>query len=249
MKNLIAFLLVMLSASSTYAQPKIALTGGLQSASVSPDFIAYPDTLRKTSSQKTGIVLGVVANIPITKRLSFHTGILYSGKGSESTQFYDTANLYVKTKDLPANQKTKPYSLNRKLNLQYIDVPLNLVYKLPLGKNSHFTIGAGPQVSIFYNGSTSFTTLSVTQDSASASSVRTYIDVKENNDLAVGKIPKKYRVLHLGTSAFLGVDFSRIFLHINYTKGLGAFYEEEDRKYKHQTLGLSLGVFLGRQNQ
>jgi len=248
MKKLLLFLFAALAFSYSKAQSSIAITGGLQNASVSPDFILYPDTLKKLSTQKTGVLLGFIANIPLKGNLFLHTGIVYSAKGSNWTQFYDTANLYINTKDLPIGKKSKPFSTNTKLNVNYIDVPLNLMYKLPIKKSSSLTIGVGPQASIFYNGNSTSFTINVSQDSVASSSVRTSIKTVENNDLPVGKITKKYRVIHFGMNAFIGVEFSRVFFHMNYAKDLNEFYDEDGRKYKNKTLGLSFGIFLGKRN-
>ena len=36
--------------------------------------------------------------------------------------------------------------------INYIDIPLNLVFKIPIGGKKKFFIGGGPYVSFFYNG-------------------------------------------------------------------------------------------------
>jgi hypothetical protein len=247
MKKLILFLLGTFALSLTKAQSSIAITGGIQNAWVSPDFILYPDTLKKFSTQKTGIVFGFTATVPIKKNLFFQTGVVYSAKGSNWTQYYDTTNLYATTANLPSNKKSKPFSTNTKLNVNYIDIPLNVKYRLPLKKSSSFTIGAGPQASIFYSGNLSSFTINVSQDSLTASSVRTSIKTEENSDLPVGQATANYRVLHFGMNAFIGMEFNRVYFHIHYAKDLNELYEEGGRKYKNKTIGLRIGVLLGQQ--
>ena len=248
MKKLFVCLCLVTAFLFSNAQSSVAIIGGLQKASVSPDFLLYPDTLRKVSTSKTGVVLGLVATIPLKKNFYLRTGVIYSSKGSNWTQFYDTTNLYASTKDLPSNQKIKPYSVNTKLNVNFIDIPFNLVYKLRLKKSSSLTVGVGPQASIFYNGSSSSFTINVRQDSTTARSVRTSIKTVENNDLPIGVDTKKYRVIHFGMNAFIGVEFNRVFFNLNYAKDINEFYEEEGRRYKNKTIGLSIGVFLGQRN-
>jgi hypothetical protein len=222
--------------------------GGAQKAWTTPDYLVYPDTLQKTSSKKTGIVLGVVASVPFSKHFSFRTGVLYSAKGSNQTQHYDTTDLYASTVNLPANQKSKPLSTTTKLNVNYIDIPLNLMYKLSIKGNSSFVVGVGPQLSIFYNGNTFTETVSVSQDSPEENSMKYSFKTSENNDLPIGKVPGKYRVVHFGLNAFIGIEFNRIFLNAAYTTDLNEFYAEEGRKYKNKTAGISLGIFLGQRN-
>jgi OOP family OmpA-OmpF porin len=246
MKKLILCLCILSSFFGSKAQTSIAIVGGLQKASVSPGFLVYPDTLQKSETQKTGAILGIVANIPLSKYFFVRTGVVYSSRGSNWTQFNDTTDLYARTKDLPLNKRVKPFSTNTKLNVNYIDVPLNIMYKLPFKNNSGLVIGVGPQASIFYNGSSTSFSINVSQDSSSESSVRTSVKETQNNDLPVGKLSKTYRIVHFGVNAFVGVEFNRVFFNINYAKALNEFYEEEGRKYKHQTAGLSMGIFLGQ---
>jgi hypothetical protein len=246
MKKLFLCLIIASTYLNSQAQSSIAIVGGLQKTAVSPGFIQYPDTLEKAETQKTGVVLGVIANLPLGKNFYIRTGVIYSAKGSNWTQYYDSTDLYNRTKDLPSAKKKMPYLTNTKLNVNYIDVPLNLMYKLHFkNKNSGITLGAGPQASIFYNGNSSSFTINVSQDSASESSVRTAVNEVRNDDLPIGTATKTYRIIHFGMNAFVGMEFNRIFFNLNYAKGLNEFYEEEGRQYKHQTVGLSMGIFLG----
>ena len=228
------------------AQTSIAIVGGIQQAKVSPDFLVYPDTLTKVKTGKTGVTIGLIANMPMGKNFFFRTGVIYSAKGSNQTQFYDTTDLYARTKNLPLSKRKLPYSINTKLNVNYIDIPVNLMYKLRFKNNTGLIVGAGPQASIFYNGSSSSFAIDVSQDSVEESSVRTTVKETQNNDLPVGKNAAAYRVIHFAANAFLGIEFNRVFLNVNYSRGLNAFYEEEGREYKHQTLGFGIGIFLGK---
>lgn len=231
---------------SAHAQPSLQITAGIQHASVTPHFLVYPDTVSKTATQKIGVALGLVANVEITSRLFFHTGVVYSTKGSDWTQFYDTTNLYYKTVNLSGEKKIKKYSVNTQLNLQYIEIPLDLLYQLPFKKNASFIVGLGPQASVFYNGNIRTQTLSVSQDSLGAGHVRTYLKETENNDLLVGKGEARFRVLHFALNAFAGIEFKRVFLRVNYDQDLTDFYAEEGRRYKNKTIGLRFGIYLGQ---
>lgn len=231
-----AFLLLTLVSG---AQGSLAITGGLQGTSVTPNFLTYPDTVNKTSLNKARVTFGFVANVPITGGLFFRTGVLYSAKGSNWSQFYDTANVYREKKAQLLTSKTE-------LNVNYIDIPVNLLYKLPLKKKTRFIVGGGPQLSLLYTGDKTYSTTSVTQPKLDEEAKLEYKqDV--NKDLPIGHIPGRYRIVHVGANAFAGLEFNRVFLTANYSRGLGAFYEEEDRQYKHQTIGASIGIYLGKQ--
>ena len=246
MKKIILSFCAAVSFLAAHSQTSFAIVGGIQQANLSPDFLVYPDTLTKAKTQKTGISFGLVANLPLGKNFFFRTGVIYSAKGSNWTQYYDTTDLYARTKDLPANKKSLPFSINTKLNVNYIDIPMNMMYKLRFKKNSGLVVGVGPQASIFYNGSSTSFSINVSQDSIEESSVRTTVKETQTSDLPVGKSTATYRVVHFGANAFLGLEFNRVFFNVNYAQGLNEFYEQEGRKYKHQTIGFGIGIFLGK---
>lgn len=231
----------------TKAQTSLLLTAGANRNQASPDFFAYPDTsIKKRGGAKTGIAFGVLANVQISERLYFQTGVQYVKKGSEWTQFYDTTNLYQKTRNEPEARKFKKLFINTKLSLGNIDLPLHLMYKLPLSKKANLVFGGGPTVSIFFDGNLYQQTFSVRQDTLLANSIKVQNKVEENTDLPVGNVPNKYRVVHFSASAFLGVEIKRFFIRTNYTAALIPFYDEDGRKYKHQFFGLSIGYVISQ---
>ena len=238
MKKTILFLGLLFYSLFSIAQSSIALIGGVHNASVTPHFLNYPDTLNKASVNKARVMIGVVANVPIKGGLFFRSGVLYTARGSSWTQFYDTANVYASRKQQLLTAKTD-------LNVNYIDIPLNLMYKLPLGKKSRFVVGGGPQLSLLYNGNKSYSTTTVSQPDLNTD-VKYEYEQEINKDLLTGQIPERFRILHVGANAFGGIEFNRVFFSVNWSKGLGEFYEEGGRDYKHQTLGASIGIFLGK---
>ena len=245
MKKIFFCLVLFFTFLITKAQTSIALTGGFQRASVTPPFVLYPDTLKKKSTTKIGILFGAVVIIPVKENFFIRTGILYSAKGSNSTQYYDTSNLYASTANLVGDKKFKKFSINTVLNIQYIDVPVNLMYKYKLGKGNLF-FALGPQFSIFYNGSTSSNTVSVAQENPSSKEIKYDSKFSENKDLLIGKQSERYRVVHVGMNALAGIESNKIFLNLHYSRDLSEFYEEGGRNYKHQTIGAAIGVYLSR---
>lgn len=241
--------LILLSGSSlfcllSFAQVRVALTGGVHGASVTPKFLVYPDTISKnTSVGVAGIELGLAADIPIRYGFYFRPGVLFSAKGSNWMQTYDTTNLVANTQNRPEGQKDELLLHNTKLHVTYIDVPLNLVYKLNIKGKTKFMIGGGPQLSFLYNGYKSVSTTSVSQRPGSA--VEYHFSEEKNTDLPIGKLSGHYRTVHLGVDALAGFEFGKVYITANYTRGLNAFFEEEGRKYKHQTIGAAIGIYLG----
>lgn len=245
MKKVALFSSLLLIGLISNAQSSVAITAGLHGASATPDFLTYPDTVQKSSLGKGRIMLGIVASVPIKYGLSFRTGVLYTARGSNWSQYYDTTDLYASTKSLPEDKRQKLLYSNTALNVNYIDVPLNIMYQLPVKGVTKLVIGAGPQFSMLYNGNKHYNTTYVSQ--AHPDSVVKYQYKQEvDEDMPIGHISGRFRIVHVGVNVFGGVEFNRVFFTVNYSRSLNAFYEEEGRYYKHRTLGASMGIFLGK---
>lgn len=220
------------------AQSPVAITVGVNSASVTPNFLSYPDTATNSGGSKTGFSFGFVANIPIQNGLYFHTGVLYSTKGSSWTQLYDTLSV-------AESKKEQLLTSNTVLDVAYIEIPLNLMYKSPARGKTRFVMGAGPQLSMLYTGQSRVNTTHVSQESVDAPVDYRY-QQETNEDLPIGHIPGRYRIVHFSANTFAGFEFGRVFFTANYTMGLNAFYQEADRYYRHQSVGARLGVYMGK---
>jgi hypothetical protein len=234
----------------TYAQVQVSVTGGLHKTSITPSFLNYPDTsIGKGEIGTSGIEVGISAEIPITGKLYFRPGVIYSVKGSQWNQIYDTTNLVAKTKGFKKedDRRIKVQSLNTTLHLAYIEIPLNIMFKTIIGAKTKFLIAGGPQFSLFYNGYTEENKIRVSQDSAQP--VKTNFTTEKNADLPIGKLSGRYRTLHVGANALAGVDFGRVYFTLNYTNDLTEFYEEDGRKYKASTFGGSIGIYFGKQEK
>ncbi len=80
---------------------------------------------------KTGFNIGVNAEIPIAPEFYFQPGLLFSTKG--------------------AKIKTLSSDKDADLNLNYLELPLNLLYKAPLGKDN-VLLGFGPYLAYGLGG-------------------------------------------------------------------------------------------------
>jgi OOP family OmpA-OmpF porin len=224
----------------SYAQFSVAIVAGPQINSVNPVFSLNPDTGSLYSATKhTGLNVGFIGNSILNKKqtLFFRTGALYSERGVQTFQAFDTSNA-----DLTNGKHFLETTTNLKIN--YIDIPINLLYKFPLKGKTKFLIGGGLQASLFYNGSTDVTSVKVYKVDADSSANSEY-DQVINKDLPVGNANNKYRVLHFSANALTGFEFGRVFITVNYSNGLTDFLKSDDQSFKHKTFGFNLGIFLG----
>ncbi|MGZ3937655.1 MAG: outer membrane beta-barrel protein, partial [Flavisolibacter sp.] len=160
MRRLTLLVLLAFAFCIAKAQVSVALVAGPQINSVSPTFSLNPDTNSVYSAAKhTGINIGFIANAALNKKQSlfFRTGMMYSAKGSQLTQSYDTSNV-----DLSDGKHLLQTTTNLKVN--YIDIPVEVLYKAHLKGKTKFLLGGGLQGSLFYSGSTDWSTISAYKD-------------------------------------------------------------------------------------
>lgn len=223
-KPLLLLCLLFLLFFEVFPQARVAISGGIHSTSVKPFLSSGPETISTLEIKRSGLHFGFIADLPVndSKKLSFQPGVIYFTRGTTQEHVMDTST----TKVLRA-------TIEQKIN--YIDFPLNFVYKWQLKGKTKFIIGGGPQVSLFYSGSTS----NSTTDTLNKSSF------DQNKDLPVGKGEGQYRVTHFGLNALLGLEFKSAYLTANFNKSITPFYEQTN-KFKYTSIGATLGIFLGK---
>ena len=126
--NLSSVLFSLLVFSTVPAQIRLAAVGGIHSSNLleTNSIPGYQNVVGQYYSANTGFELGVLGEIPFGKNsLFFQPGILYSAKGNQFQRLYDSA---IIKNDTLYNQHT--------LNLNYVEIPLYLTWKLTLVQKS-----------------------------------------------------------------------------------------------------------------
>ncbi|MBL7698804.1 MAG: OmpA family protein [Chitinophagaceae bacterium] len=226
-KMAVALLLCAGFFTSADAQLRTALTGGINSSSVPGNSSPQWDSLDYKYSSRTGFHVGILAETHLfnSNTLYFQTGMSYINKGRKfSTQLDSSVSGITKV--------TGSQFVN------YMEMPLNIVFKKDLGKKSRFIIGAGPYVSFLFSGRES---TSVYFDNGS-------VQASENTSLKVPRSSGKYKNVDFGVNALAGVEFGQLFLTANYSKGLSDFYTANTNtgSFKNQVIGATIGVFLNK---
>lgn len=223
-----------------HAQFSVAIVGGPQVNSVKPEFSIHPDTTSFYSATKqVGLNFGFIANAALNKKQSlfFRTGVLYSARGSRVYQEFDTAGV-----DLTEGEHFLYGTTILKLN--YVDIPADLLVKLPMKGKTKFLLGGGVQASLFYNGSTDFSGLKVYRE-YSDPNVKTSFKQDIEKDLPVGNVVNKFNVYYFSGHLLTGFEFGRVFFTASYSRGLTDFFRSETQSFRHNTLSFHLGIFLG----
>ena len=227
-KYLAVLLLSFLSIGITHAQIRLAIAGGAQNSSVKEENnLPGWDTLRNNYSSRTGFHVGFVADMPFspTSKLFFQPSLMFTNKGRKFAATYDTSVSAIS-------------KMNALYFINYMEMNLNLALKLPIGKKSKIILGAGPYVSFLYNGKEKTETFLKNGSYQS----------DENNDLEIGNSAGQYKNFDYGVNGLFGFEFGRIFLTGNYSYGMKDFYQANNYEgtFRHQVIGGTLGIYLGR---
>jgi hypothetical protein len=180
----------------------------------------------------TSFQVGFIADQKLgTGFLSLQPGILFTGKGSK-IQYRNPGDIgYYK-------QISNPY---------YIEVPVNLVFKAPIGTGNKFFAGAGPYIAMGISGKTK------TEGSAIIG-VNGERNIQWSNDDPTTFNQEEgtgYGVLRrfdYGLNGTTGIEGKSIVLAVNYGLGLAKLQSgtnsNKDNNDKHRVLSFTLGFKL-----
>jgi len=228
-KSGLSLLISLLVLSVSYSQVRIAVAGGAGVSSVKEtNSLPGWDSISSNYSSRTGIHIGIIADIRLApaSKFFFQPAIFFYNKGRKYTTPIDSVGTI------------KTYTFSQFIN--YMDMPLNLVLKLPLGQKLKFIIGGGPYLSFFYNGK---------EKTETVYNNGTF-ENNEDNDLSVGTKPGQYKTFDYGVNALAGIEIGHISLTGNYSRGLGDFYTPTYQGHlNHRVIGGTLAIYFGNPNK
>jgi hypothetical protein len=164
------------------------------------------------NKMKTGFNIGVNAEIPVATDFYLQPGVLFSTKGA----------------------KNKLNGVKYNLNLSYVEIPINFLYKPTLG-DGKLLLGFGPYIGLGIGGK-----YKVGDNE---------VDVKFKNDVKAGDPMNKYYLkgLDFGGNLLVGYELSsKISFQLNAQLGMSNMepkYEgkKSDAKAKNTGFGISVG--------
>lgn len=184
----------------------------------------------------TSFNAGILGRFGLSKVIDLETGLLFTGKGSKAETYFTTSTTdnYVKTK----------------FNPFYIEVPLNLVVRVPLQKTHGLFFNAGPYAAIGVGGKSSSESKILGLTSSSENDIKFSNDnpfTSRQEDASYYKLKRFDFGLNIGG----GFDLGKLLLKVNYGYGLTKINSTEsnnasDDKNKYRTLSFSIGVPIGK---
>ena len=158
--------------------------------------------------------------------------MLITGQGSKAETYFNGGNDYVKTKFNPI----------------YIQVPLNLVVKIPTNKSSNFFFYGGVYAAAGIGGKSSSETKLGLLTTSSSSSIKFSNDnpfTSQQDDAAYNKLKR----FDFGVNIGGGLQLDKLILKANYSLGLTKINSTESNnnandKNKYRTISLSIGFAI-----
>jgi hypothetical protein len=162
---------------------------------------------------KVGFNVGVNAEVPITQDFYVQPGLLYSTKGARE-------------KDVNGDEDAK-------LNITYLEIPVNLLYKPALGEG-HLLMGFGPYVAFGVGGKFKVGDFDT--------------DVKFDNDVSLAELGSgvHFRRLDAGANLLFGYELSNnLSAQINAQLGLVNIQPDVEGNKVGTTKNTGFGISLG----
>jgi OOP family OmpA-OmpF porin len=212
------------------AQIKLGIIGGLHSAKVleTNHLPGWDTTTKPFLNSRSGFQLGFLLEMPIG-----HSGLFFQPAFTYITK----GRVYDKNNDSLATLATDTVYNKQTLKLGYMEIPLNLTYKMPLTANhkNFFFLSAGPYFSFVYSGN-------VTTESLTSSTHKYF---SETDAVNVGKGPNTYTTFDYGVNGRAGFEIGNVMLSAYYARGLGNFYHASySGNFHHEVVGATLAVWL-----
>jgi len=229
MKKLFLLILPCFTLLTANAQKSRAiLRGGLNLANVSITENGRIDDAKTLTSFQVGII----GDINLAEFIALQPGLLVTGKGTKSQDGNPSDANYFKATTNPI----------------YLEVPLNLVFKGPIGGDAKFFAGAGPYLAIGIAGKNKTegkflgTSFSSEKDIEWSDDDPTTLDYEEGAGFGIMKR------FDYGLNGTAGFETKNIVLSVNYGLGLAKLQSgsnsSEDDKNKHRVLSFTIGFKL-----
>jgi len=217
---------------TTAKSQHLYLQGGVNLANIS--------TSNSGATEKNNMLTtfnaGIMARSNSSEPVALEAGLLLDGRGSKS-------NTYI-------NSSTDDNYIKTKFNPLYLELPVNLIVRLPLQSKSNIFVNAGPYVAMGIAGKSKVETKIL------GATTNTTYDIKFNNDDPSTNQQENARFDRLkrfdyGVNVGAGFDLGKFLLKANYELGLAKINSTENDnsandKNKYRTVSISVGIPLSR---
>lgn len=230
MKKLI--ILALSAGIFTTAKSQVYIQGGANFANISTDNGGNTEK----NNMLTTFNAGILGRFNLSTVIDLESGLLLDGRGAKANTYFtsSTDDNYVKSK----------------FNPLYLEVPLNLVVRVPLEKTTNIFLNAGPYVAMGIAGKSKLETKIIGVTSTSTSNIKFNNDdpsTTRQEDAGYNKLKR----FDYGVNFGGGIDLGSVLLKVNYGMGFAKINSTQsdnsaNDKNKYRTLSVSLGIPISR---
>lgn len=201
---------LILFVNAGFSQVRLGVTVGGNASNFTESGVIAPSD----RSYKLGFQAGIVSDIGVTSHLSVIPELLFSQRGSAYvSRFADTKSTVTTT-------------------LNYVQMPVNLALKLPMGGRTKLMIFAGGYAAYGLSGQMNFEAKMNGQTTT------------DKEDLVFGSKENEVNPLDYGVNVGLGAQFWKSFVKLQYNLGLNSLYNGTAVALHNTNIALSLGCFF-----
>lgn len=217
---LITVILILSSATVMAQSPKFGLNAGISLANM--NYKAGDE--KENADSHIGLNIGFVIDLPIGSNFSIQPGLNFIQKG-------------VKEKETDGN-----FTAELTSRINYLEVPLNLIYKAPL-KKGHLFFGAGPSAAYALNGKAVYKYTDTDMNETETEEEKFQFGNKDDDDL---------KPFDLGINIMGGFQLkSGVFIAINYNRSINNLLpgNPENETLRNNYFGFKIGCMFGKKNK
>lgn len=218
MKKTFAILLLSLGLSSfSFAQLNYGFKIGVTQSKTEESLAS----MYQNMNFKSGFQLGTFVDYKLLKNLSVRPALQLTQKGYEAVE----------------GNESGPFYWYRKWSLSYLEMPIDMIYSVPLSKVTNFYIGAGPVIGVglFGHGKGTITATDGAGQSHTQNSTGNKPFTKPG-----------FKHIDLGADFVAGLQYKKIVLAASYNHGLlnALNYDHGIQTTKNRSFAISIGYFL-----
>ncbi len=181
-----------------------------------------------SNDPKVGVIGGFLAEIPLGSTLAFRPELNFIQKGSKTNSTFSI------------------YESNSKITLNYIEMPLNVVYKLNVGSGNFF-FGLGPTLAFGISGKIKTTD---PNDPTNNENTTVKFDGKKDADLSATDDKAHLKAFDFGANIIAGYKLGMgVFFKLGYTYNfveLDPNHSDTDKpSYKNRGFNVCVGYMIG----
>jgi hypothetical protein len=203
--------------TTTMAQSRYGLTAGMEFSKYSINYLENAEL-----DLRSGAKIGVLMEYAVTKDFFIAPEIVYAQRGTKGKGVY-AGNI--------------SFQLLETLN--YVQIPVNAMYKFNLGNYSKFTLFAGPYAGLAFSGK-----------SWEKQNIN-YKEEETGGDITFGSGEDDlYNKFDFGLNLGIGYEYADWFIKVQYNLGLSNMLNNNNEEYsagnksQNRNIGISLGYLF-----